>query len=346
MKFFTSNAWISRMIRKLTVFHVVFLIIFCGFVVILSLYLSGSKPAALKKTQTSDTSQCPSYITLIRENDASLTHPLLLADVETESPNYLHLKVTLSKSIQKYVMKGSVQSASVYMRQLNDASWMSINGDQTYLPGSLMKLPIMIYFLKEEELHGGVLNKELFYEKPHESFPEQAYRGDSIKPGRKYKISELLRYMIEESDNNATHLLSKNIKADDFRRIFTDLDIPPDELNDVKYQIVAKNYAKFLRILYNATFLEEKLSQYALNLLANCKFTDGIVRKLPPGITVARKFGERGIDNLMDFSEGGIVYKDGNPYILVVMTRGTNQKDQVELISELSLEVFQSLKGI
>jgi beta-lactamase class A len=246
--------------------------------------------------------------------------------------------------IKNFIEKGSIYSAAVYIRNLNDASWMSINGDQEYLPGSLMKVPIMIYYLKLEEEHPGYLNKEFHYVKPKESFPVQAYRGDSIESGRNYKISELLRYMIEESDNNATFLLSKNIQAEPFHKIFTDLDIPPDELNDIKYVISTRDYAKFFRVLFNSTYLDEKLSQYALDLLAHCKFTDGIARKLPQGTIIARKFGERGIDNTMDFSESGIIYKERNPYLLVVMTKGTNHKAQTDLISEISDRVFHKMK--
>ena len=39
--------------------------------------------------------------------------------------------------------------------------------------------------------------------------------------------------MVVESDNNATNLLSRQLKPDLFRKIFTDLDIPPDEIHEV-----------------------------------------------------------------------------------------------------------------
>ena len=343
MKLFSSDPRISRTIKRLALFDGVFLIIFCGIFLSIAVLLSNNRSASSKKIETVDSPQCSSYMTIIRNNDFGLTHPLLLADLESESPTYMNLKVELSKTIQSYIKKGDVQSVSVYVRQMNNASWMSINGNQCYLPGSMMKVPIMLYYLKEEQKCPGILNKELYYEKPQQSFPEQAYKGDSIKPHRSYKVSELLRYMIEESDNNATFLLSKNLKPDSFRKIFTELDIPPDEFNDIKYQINVKDYEKFFRVLYNATFINEKLSQYGLDLLTHSKFMDGIARKLPDGTIIARKFGERGIDTNMDFSEGGIVYKDSNPYILVIMTKGTNQSDQVNLISELSLQVFKRL---
>jgi beta-lactamase class A len=343
MKNLPSDPLTRKSLKKLTIFSIMFLLVFCGLILVLDLYLahgklakSGTKPATL-------VAECPSNLVLIRKNDQQLTHPLLLVDVESESPDYRQLKGQISGIINGFVKKQEVQSVSVYLRELTDASWMNLDGDRSYFPGSLMKVPIMICYLKQEHDHPGILNKELLYVKPKQNFPSQVYRGDSILSGRKYKISELLRYMIEESDNNATFLLSKNLSAELFRQLFIDLNIPPDEINDINYKISPRDYAKFFRVLYSSTYLDESLSQYALELLSHCKFMDGMVHNLPHETIVARKFGEHGADNVMDFSEAGIVYKDGNPYLLVIMTEGSSSKVQADLISKLSETVFKSL---
>jgi beta-lactamase class A len=334
---------LSKKLTSITFLKISFIISLCGFGVFFGLYLAGSKLYPEKNKPSEVSTPCASNLVIIRENEDNLIHPLLLVDVESESGNYLPLKGLLAKTISNYIQNGTVQTASVYLRQMRDGSWMSMAPNRNYYPGSLMKVPIMIYYLKQEELHPGYLNKEFLYEKPKQNFPSQIYRGDSISSGRKYKISELLRYMIEESDNNATFLLSKNLQPDLFRKIFTDLDIPPDEINDITYQTNVREYEKFFRVLYNATYLDDRLSQMALELLVGCKFNEGMARKIPQGISVARKFGEHGINNLMDFSEGGIVYKDGNPYILVVMTEGTDAHKQAALISEISDQVYQHM---
>jgi beta-lactamase class A len=295
-----------------------------------------------RQTKSDNAGDCPSSLRLIRESSTHLTKTLLLADVETESSKYSSLKGEIISLVNSFQQKGAIQNVSVYLRDMSDASWMSIGGDQLYMPGSLMKVPIMIYFLKQEEDHPGTLKKLLYFEKPNHHFPTQEYPGDSILPGRNYSIAELLRYMIVESDNNATNVLSKNLQADDFRKIFLDLNIPPDEINDVNYVITSKDYSKFFRILYNTSYLGDNMSEYALELLSKSRFGEGITRKLPSTVTVARKFGERGIDNTMDFSESAIIYKGKTPYLLTVMTKGTQVKEQSELVSEISEEVFRS----
>ena len=281
-------------------------------------------------------------INLLREGGKTLTRPLLLVVVDKESVRYSNLKLKLNATIHQWQQKNTIANVSVYFKDLNDASWMSIDGDQAYLPGSLIKVPVMIYFLKQEEEHPGTLSTKLLFEKPKHYFPAQEYKGDSIIAGKEYKISELLRYMIVESDNNATNLLSRQINPDKFRKLFTDLEIPPDEVNDVNYVISPREYSKFFRVLYNATYLNPILSEYGLNLLSQSKFMEGIAKNLPAGTIVAGKFGERGINEVMDFSESAIVYRGNTPYSLTIMTHGTSIEQQTELISKLSEEVYKS----
>jgi beta-lactamase class A len=310
---------------------------------ILHLLISGYKGVAAKNEVPVPKSDCPSSLTLIRENNKALTHALYLADIENESPKYNGLKDEITNTIRQWEQSGKIKTASIYVREMNWGSWMSIDGEVSYFPGSLMKVPIMIYYLKNEEEHPGTLNKELLYIKPEEPFPSQAYIGDSIRSGKKYKISELLEYMIVESDNNATLLLARNIDPKSYLQVFSNLSIPPDEVHDLNYIISPREYAKFFRILYSSTYLEKRWSEYALELLTRSKFTDGIAKKLPTGLTIARKFGEHGKDGVMDFSESAIVYRENNPYLICIMTRGNNTTDQCEFISEISQQVYESL---
>lgn len=279
---------------------------------------------------------------LVREGGSSLVRPLLFVAGGEESSRFSGLKENLLATIRQWQQRQEVAQVSVYLKDLGDAAWMGIEADKTYLPGSLIKVPILLAFLKMEEEHPGTLNRSLRFEKPRNYFPSQEFKGDSIVPGKTYTISELLRYMIVESDNNATNLLSRNLDPAGFRKIFTDLQIQPDEINDVNYVISSREYSRFFRVLYNATYLRPDLSEYALDLLADSKFNSGITRTLPAGIPAPRKFGERGIDGVLDFSESAIIYKENAPYSLTIMTKGASAEKQAELVSELASIVFKA----
>ncbi len=309
----------------------------------LHVYFFEKRLAKEAKANAELQADCPSSLNLVREMDKELTHRLYLADVSTESQKYFSLKEQLAQIIQNRKHTGRIGSVSVYFRNMNDASWMSIDCDKNYYPGSLMKVPIMIYYLKKEEQHPGYLNRELLYTNKANGKIAQSFQGDSIHPNKKYKISELLYYMIAESDNNATSILGDNLEPKEFQKIFSDLELPACNLDNFDYSISPREFAKFFRVLYNTSYLGERLSEYALELLSKSKFNEGISRKLPSNLTIARKFGERTTRNSNDFSESAIVYLNDEPYLLTIMTEGNNVVDQTELISEISFQVFQSV---
>jgi beta-lactamase class A len=325
--------------------NILFFLMISGLILAFYFYLT-TKTTAASNHQTTEIAQSNGCsIDLIRESprQGHLVQPLYLADIDVESPKFSTLKLDLSRIILEWEQEGRVSSVSVYLRELNEANWMSIGCDEPYMPGSLMKVPIMIYYLKQEEKHPGTLNTELVYNRPLHGFPSQAFRGDSIVPGRKYKISELLRYMIVESDNNATYVLTTKLNQEQYSQIYKDLEIPVYDTENTMYTISPRQYSKFLRVLYNATYLDEKLSEYGLELLSKCKFRDGIVKNLPAGTVIAHKFGERGINYDMDFSESAIIFHESDPYLLTIMTKGSDVKTQTSLISTLSGEIFQKL---
>ena len=225
-------------------------------------------------------------MSIIRYQNNILVRPLLLTDVEVESPELKGLKGRLTSTILQHEQNRNVTSVSLYLRKAKDGKWIAINGNQGYYPGSLMKIPIMIYYLKKEQDHPGILNSEMLYTKFKVPVPTQSYVGDSILEGHRYKVAELLRYMIVESDNHATMLLSSHIDADEFNKLFTDLNLPPDRSNDFNYAITAQDFSRFLRVLFNGTYLNQNLSEVALELLSYSKFSEGIAKELPPDVPV------------------------------------------------------------
>ncbi|MGA3012495.1 MAG: serine hydrolase [Bacteroidales bacterium] len=338
----TQNTF--RISRKAAFLLTGILICILGLTIAVHVYIDKIKPRAAEVPLNND-SGCPAALTVIRANDNKLINRLYFEESPTESSKFNVLKIDLSRIIFQYTGKGSVQSTSVYCKDLTDGSWMSIDGDRRFLPGSMTKVPIMIYYLMMKQLHKIELNKELLYVKPKQNFPSQVFKGDSILDGRKYTISELLKYMIVESDNNATHLLARNLESEPFRRIFTDLEIPPDEINDVNYQISAKEYSRFLMVLYNATYLHRDASEKALELLTKCKFNSGITKMLPTGTVVAHKFGECGRDNDITFGESAIIYLKDRPYLLTILTYGSQILDQTSLVSELSADIYHFMSN-
>jgi beta-lactamase class A len=79
-----------------------------------------------------------------------------------------------------------------------------------------------------------------------------------------------------------------------------------------------------------------------LKLLNECNFKDGLQKGLPAEVNVAHKFGEWGDtkSNIHELHETGIVYLNSNPYLVTIMTRGTNPKDLSLEIGKISRTIY------
>jgi len=69
-------------------------------------------------------------------------------------------------------------------------------------------------------------------------------------------------------------------------------------------------------------------------------------KDIPEGTVVTHKLGERGFNEVMDFSESAIVYCNSRPYLLTIMTRGKDIKQQTALVREISGEIYNQYKDL
>lgn len=245
--------------------------------------------------------------------------------------------------VENYKKIQVVNSASVYVKELNGNSWTAVNGDEKYMPGSLMKVPELIAYLKMNELRPGTLDKVIPFNKVEVIDRTTNFNSKSIQLGHQYTVRELLKYMISYSDNNATALLNNNIDLEVFKKVFTDLNLPAPDWGAKSYPISAKEFTVFMRALYNGTYLNDENSEIATKLLSQCDFKQGMIAGLPAHTKVAHKFGEAGTTTEQQLSESAIVYLDNNPYMITVMTRGNDYKKLPQVIKEISSAVYQQM---
>ena len=289
---------------------------------------------------------CITNMNIVRLKDYRLTKPILLADVNIESEDLEQTKGVVIDMIHKQQQLGNVSSVSVYLRKFSDGSWITINGDEKYAPGSLMKVPILITILKQAETNPSLLDKKVVFYGNNASLPHQNFVEDSLIVGTKYSTRELLKRMIVDSDNNATAQLSANLNVEMVKKLFTDLNLREPNVQQKDYFITASDCGKFLRILYNSSYLSHTMSEYALDLLTQSKFKNGLSKGLTEGVRMAHKFGESGeTGKEMQLHEEGIVYLDNNPYLVVVMTKGKDFEKQGACIAEISKVIYNRFNG-
>ena len=278
-----------------------------------------------------------------RLNGYNYIKPLLFVDNVNESENLASVKQNIIDVIDNFKKTNTLTSASVYLKEYAGNEWTTINPDEKYLPGSLLKVPELITFLKMNEEKPGLLDKELLFDHPFSSDKNPVYLSKSIQLGHKYSIRELLRYMIEYSDNNATMLLNNNIDVNTFKKVFTDLGLEAPDWNSSNYPICARDFSLFMRALYNASYLTIKDSEFATELLGKTDFKQGIVSSLPAGTKIVHKFGEGGDPIEKQLHESAIVYIKDKPYLVTIMTKGKDMKMLPEVIRQISKAAYEGM---
>lgn len=290
-----------------------------------------------------DHPSCP--VKIQRLNGFDYIKPVLFVDRECESDMLNPIKQSLLTLIDSYKKIGTLNSASVFLKEYSANEWMGINHEEKFLPGSLMKVPELIAFLKMEETNPGTLNQKIRFEKTVELDKHPKYISKSIQIGQSYTVRELLTYMIVYSDNNATSLLFSRMDINVFKKVFTDMGLPAPDMTAQNYPISAKDYSIFMRILYNSSYLNNKNSEFATELLGKCNFKEGLVSGLPSNVKAAHKFGESGDPLEKDFSESAIVYLNNNPYVLTVMVKGKDPEPLPGIVKQVSDVVYQGMSA-
>ncbi|MBI5729303.1 MAG: serine hydrolase [Candidatus Magasanikbacteria bacterium] len=276
-----------------------------------------------------------------------LVNPLLECNEFENISNkrIFELKAKVNEIVRESSVQDTLSYISVYFRDLNNGPWFGINEKDEFIPGSLTKVPFLMALFKEAERNHGLLKEKIFYEGGRVDAEPYFESKQEITSGKTYTVSELVRAMIQHSDNNATLLLSQIISLDKIKGSYSDLGISTPKNGDYSMQV--RTYASFFRILFNATYLTKDFSDQALRLLTETDFNSGLVAGMPASTTVAHKFGERTFtdSNQKQLHDCGIVYYPNQPYVLCVMTRGSDYDKLAGVIANISKVVYETVKG-
>ena len=273
----------------------------------------------------------------------SFTRPLVTIEPKYESPTFNNLKLKINHYIEELKKSGILISASFYLRYYGHGKWMSINPDETYYPGSMIKVANLLTYLRMSEIYPGILDKKLLFTPPKKPIPAQSFNSKQIQPGQIYTVRELLKYMIAYSDNNATYLLNKNADSKTYHKLFNDLKIPlPKSVNN-NFLMTAQDFSVLFKVLYNSSYLSFENSEFALSLLNQCDFKEGMVKELPPQRVVVHKFGEMADEQSHQLHETGLVYMDSAPYLLTIMTKGYKVEELAPVLSHISKMVYDEV---
>lgn len=288
----------------------------------------------------------------VQEKNSGYTYinPLLFCSDQSISNYTNKVPLEIEDRINSYLAseksQGHLAEASVYYKDLNDGPWVLINGEMRTLPASLLKVPIALAIYKHAEHDSSFLEKKLTLMEASNTNKDQYFTPPhAIQPDVPYTIKELAEYMLQDSDNGALYLLGSALPENDFVDSYSDLGLDPPSEVVPGFTMNVRTYASFFRVLFNASYLNRDNSEQMLSILAHSTFTQGLESGVPKGTTVAHKFGEVDLENGdKRLHDCGIIYRPGDPYILCIMTRGSNFDQLVKVLSNVSLIVWEALE--
>ncbi len=286
-------------------------------------------------TSTNDTSR------QVREGHGVFTNPLLECDIAADTISAPRMRFERQFKDQVSAIDGreGITEVAAYYRDLNNGPAFGINQNKEFFPASLLKVPLMMAFLKHAESDSTLLTKEVTFRKVNA--PELAIQNilpdKALDDGKKYSVDELVQRMIAYSDNDAMETLYPLLPEKEYQDLYLNLGIDHIDPANAATALSVVEYSTFFRVLFNASYLSQASSEKALGYLAQSTFTAGLRAGVPAQVQIAHKFGERDLgDGFYQLHDCGIVYVPKSPYLLCVMTRGTNRKVLEDAIRDIS----------
>lgn len=224
-----------------------------------------------------------------------------------------------------------------------------INEKGVFPSASLIKNPILAYFYDRVTAGDLSLDDQVTLTK------EMKCGGDGILKefvdGHTLTLFEIATLMIIISDNAATNILIEKLGEDKINAYAKDvLEMPDTDLQRRLMDLEAAKQGKdnftsagdqltYFKKLFYKDIVNEEVSEQMLDIYKRQQVTGRLDLYLPLETPLAHKTGD------LDYLEHdcGLVWKDGAPYIICVLTeKSETNKDGRELIGKINRTVFEA----
>lgn len=280
--------------------------------------------------------KCKEPLTVLRENDYKLVHPILLADVKGEDKKYNQLKEKITNFIETNKKGGTITSCSVYFSSLNDGSHFGVNQEQEFTISRLLRIGKTISLLKQGENDPAFLDRQIIYKGITPS-------SSGMILNQYYSVKDLINRMIAQNDECVKDLLNPLVDMKIYKNVYDAIQNPFPNLPSKDYKMNVVEYSKFLKLFYNGGFLSFKNSEFMLQLLSQNNFNNGITLDIDKNIKVSHFYCKNEEGKVKQLHEFGIIYLTNKPYLLGVMTEGSNTDKQSSIIAEISKMVYNEM---
>ena len=243
--------------------------------------------------------------------------------------------------------------AGIIIKDLQSNRVISFNGKKPFPSASLAKIPVMAACFQASQ-EGKLKLSDTIKLKQSDKMPESGILKDVIL-GKDLTIEDLLEFMIAESDNTATNILTNKIGLSYLNNYFKRLGLANTNLarkiadfksrdRGVENYTTAEDIAYILEKIYNKSLVSKEISEKCLRLLKLQRKNDRIPKYLPAEITVAHKTGlERSVCH-----DAGIVFTPKGDFLICVLTKHKNSNSipSKEFIARIAMHIYKYLEKL
>lgn len=283
---------------------------------------------------------------IVRGGFDQWVHPILSCDLPDAAMD-AHLapvRARVAEAVKNLRAPGDIDALAVYFHDLDRGGSFGIDADHLFPPASLLKVPVMIAALRAEAAEPGLLGRTVVMP---ESWPGSSLAPEgSLEVGKAYPVATLVDRMIIKSDNDAKDLLHATLGPAAGLEVLHAFGLGRGDVDEFQRTVSPRSYARVLRALYDATYLDARWSAYAIALMSRSEFGAGLVAGTPKEVRVANKFGHRVDDRTTPptryLHDCGIIYQPERPYVLCVMSHGGTVERLAGAIADISRVVYRA----
>ena len=296
------------------------------------------------------------------ENDAAAKEGSSAKNDSTKSSKEDKAKAKAKKAREKLVKKlnASIEgvaantSMPIYVSviDLPTGAVAGYQSDTRIMSASMIKMLIAHTFL--EQVKAGAFSLDDTYTLKASDIVGGTGTLGGLGAGAEVTYREILKRMINVSDNTGTNILIDAVGMDAINEDAKRLKLKETELNRhmMDYDAIAAghdNYtcasdmAKLMRMVFRATFVDADSSALMLEALREQEDWCGIKNGLPEGTSFAHKTGTHTLVR----HDGGIVEGD-HPFVIVVLCGGDDtyyEQGALEAMANVASAVYSDLVG-
>jgi beta-lactamase class A len=257
----------------------------------------------------------------------------------------------LNRELERHLAINQGYTCSVYVKFLSPSSEPIIINSEKIRAASMIKIFVMAEAFRQAKEGLIRMDEEFVVSRDVKVGGSGSLQG--VPDGTRRTMRNLIELMITESDNTATNIIIDRLSMESINKLIAGFGFKDTILqrkmmdmqsiiNGRENYTSVKDLGVMFEKIYNGQCIGQEEDAAMMSILVQQQDNDKIPALLPSNIQVAHKTGE--LDGA--FHDGGIVYNDGQNYIICIMTEGVkNPENAIKDIAGLSKTTYKFLSN-